>query len=296
MKAGVWSKAAKCAVVGLAGFAAVVVAAETLSDGVNRGSVPVLSATDAPRSSEKKSTDAEPPEDILSEPGTVTEPSGSSVESVGRSEPAILSEPILSGSGEQSTSFPAAPSEPSPSAEPSLPSEAPETSEPQSGSRSMHIWSWDDETLEKYIGMMPRHSSVPLEPQPESPVSDVISSSDLPSSSSKFSSSSTVSSPPDISETPPESSSVTLPPSVEPPEESSEPTESEVVVPVPDIVNINTAGADELKTLNGISDEKAEAIIAFRNKHGAFSNIYDIRQVDGIGPVVFEMIKDFITV
>lgn len=62
------------------------------------------------------------------------------------------------------------------------------------------------------------------------------------------------------------------------------------------IININTATQSELTTLSGIGDAKAKAIIDYRNTNGYFKNIEDIKNVSGIGDVVFSKIKDYITV
>ena len=62
------------------------------------------------------------------------------------------------------------------------------------------------------------------------------------------------------------------------------------------LVNINTAGLSELKTLDGIDDVKAQAIIDYRTVNGPFQNILDIKNVSGIGDVTYANIKDFITV
>lgn len=62
------------------------------------------------------------------------------------------------------------------------------------------------------------------------------------------------------------------------------------------LVNINTAGVDELIKLYGIGKVKSEAIIAYRNENGSFSSIDEIMNVKGIGEVTFLKIKGFITV
>ena len=62
------------------------------------------------------------------------------------------------------------------------------------------------------------------------------------------------------------------------------------------LVNINTAGVDELDTLPGIGEAKARDIIAYREKHGRFARIEDIMKVPGIKQNRFESIRDFITV
>ncbi len=61
-------------------------------------------------------------------------------------------------------------------------------------------------------------------------------------------------------------------------------------------VNINLAGAELLKTLPGIGDVKANAIIAYRTEHGPFAQIGQIKQVNGISDSLFEKISDLITV
>ena len=61
------------------------------------------------------------------------------------------------------------------------------------------------------------------------------------------------------------------------------------------LININTASADELKTLTGIGDVTAEKIIEYRSSK-AFKSKEDIMSVDGIGSKTYEKIKDRITV
>lgn len=63
-----------------------------------------------------------------------------------------------------------------------------------------------------------------------------------------------------------------------------------------EMVNLNTADAETLKTLSGIGDSKAQAILAYREEHGAFSSIEEIMQVPGIKESTFSMIKDKIAV
>lgn len=61
-------------------------------------------------------------------------------------------------------------------------------------------------------------------------------------------------------------------------------------------VNINTADISALKTLSGIGDSRAAAIIAYREEHGKFTCIEDIMKVSGIKQAAFDKIKDRITV
>ncbi|MGL5187263.1 MAG: ComEA family DNA-binding protein [Plesiomonas shigelloides] len=49
-------------------------------------------------------------------------------------------------------------------------------------------------------------------------------------------------------------------------------------------VNINTASVDELdQGLSGIGRRKAEAIVEYRTRHGAFSDVRQLLEVKGIG-------------
>lgn len=48
-------------------------------------------------------------------------------------------------------------------------------------------------------------------------------------------------------------------------------------------VNVNTASADQLATLNGIGSTKAQAIIADRKANGDYDSVDQLTRVDGIG-------------
>ena len=61
-------------------------------------------------------------------------------------------------------------------------------------------------------------------------------------------------------------------------------------------LDINTATAEQLTTLDGIGETKAAAIIAYRNEHGGFSSVDELLNVKGIGEKTLQNIRKFITV
>lgn len=60
-------------------------------------------------------------------------------------------------------------------------------------------------------------------------------------------------------------------------------------------VSVNQATMEELMTLEGIGQSKAQAIIAYREEHGPFTKIEDLLNVSGIGEELFAKIKETIT-
>lgn len=63
-----------------------------------------------------------------------------------------------------------------------------------------------------------------------------------------------------------------------------------------DKLNINTASKEELMTLKGIGQARAQDIIRYRDDHGSFQAIEEIMNVSGIKENAFNKIKDDITV
>lgn len=61
-------------------------------------------------------------------------------------------------------------------------------------------------------------------------------------------------------------------------------------------VNINTATAEELQTLPGIGETLADRILSYRAANGAFTDIRQLMEVEGIGEKKFEAIANLITV
>jgi competence protein ComEA len=62
-----------------------------------------------------------------------------------------------------------------------------------------------------------------------------------------------------------------------------------------ELIDINSATAQELTALPGIGPVTAERIVEYREAK-AFSSVEEILEVKGIGPAKFEAIKDRITV
>lgn len=61
-------------------------------------------------------------------------------------------------------------------------------------------------------------------------------------------------------------------------------------------INLNTATAEELMTLSGIGASRADAILKYREEHGAFSSTEEIMNVQGIKEGTYSKIKDEIVV
>jgi len=62
------------------------------------------------------------------------------------------------------------------------------------------------------------------------------------------------------------------------------------------LVNINTAEKQELMTLPGIGESKANAIIAYREEKGSFASTEELMQITGIKEGVYSKICEKITV
>ncbi len=61
-------------------------------------------------------------------------------------------------------------------------------------------------------------------------------------------------------------------------------------------VDINEAPVEELVKLPYIGEAKARAIIDYRTQRGSFQSIEEVIKVKGIGPKIFEEIRDYINV
>ncbi len=63
-----------------------------------------------------------------------------------------------------------------------------------------------------------------------------------------------------------------------------------------DKININQAEKEELMTLNGVGEKKAEKIIEYREEKGSFKSIDDLKNVNGFGDKTVESLKETIEI
>ena len=61
-------------------------------------------------------------------------------------------------------------------------------------------------------------------------------------------------------------------------------------------IDLNAATAEELERLPSIGPSLAARIVAHRAARGGFSTVNQVREVPGIGPVIFERVRDRLTV
>lgn len=61
-------------------------------------------------------------------------------------------------------------------------------------------------------------------------------------------------------------------------------------------IDVNKATAAELTSVKGIGPAKAQAIVDYREAHGAFASIDDLRMVRGIGDKVLESLRPHLAV
>lgn len=61
-------------------------------------------------------------------------------------------------------------------------------------------------------------------------------------------------------------------------------------------ININRAEAGELVRLKGVGKVLAQRIVDYRSSKGPFASADDVKNVKGIGPALFDKIKDDICV
>ena len=78
--------------------------------------------------------------------------------------------------------------------------------------------------------------------------------------------------------------------------ETAKPTATAPATPSAQIINLNTATAEQIATLPGIGPKTAGLIVEYRKKNGNFKKIEEIMNVRGIGEKSFLKLKSRITV
>ena len=61
-------------------------------------------------------------------------------------------------------------------------------------------------------------------------------------------------------------------------------------------VNLNLASKEELMTLPGVGESKADSIISYREEHNGFKSIEEIMEITGIKEGLFNKVKDYIKI
>ena len=61
-------------------------------------------------------------------------------------------------------------------------------------------------------------------------------------------------------------------------------------------VNLNTATVEELQTLSGIGPALSERIVDYREEHGGFESVEELKEVSGIGDVRFASLEESVCV
>lgn len=63
-----------------------------------------------------------------------------------------------------------------------------------------------------------------------------------------------------------------------------------------EVLDLNTATAEDLQRLPGIGEKKAAAIVAWRAEHGPFRVVEDLLSVRGIGEAILADLAPYVTV
>lgn len=58
-------------------------------------------------------------------------------------------------------------------------------------------------------------------------------------------------------------------------------------------INLNQAGIDDFCLVPGIGEKISQAIIEYRNRHGRFKKLEELKEVKGIGKAKYAIFKDY---
>lgn len=75
----------------------------------------------------------------------------------------------------------------------------------------------------------------------------------------------------------------------------SEPSQPSAEAETSALVNLNTAGLEELMTLPGIGKTRAQSILTYREQHGPFLSLEQVKEISGIGDGILNKIRDYVT-
>ncbi len=63
-----------------------------------------------------------------------------------------------------------------------------------------------------------------------------------------------------------------------------------------ELIDLNQASLQQLDTLPGVGPVMAQRILEYREAHGGFKSVGELRQVEGIGPKKYDQLKSKVTV
>ena len=78
-------------------------------------------------------------------------------------------------------------------------------------------------------------------------------------------------------------------------QQGGDPLETPAPVMPGDVIDLNTADVETLQRLPGIGEKLAGAILSYREVHGPFRNITELKSVEGIGEEIFARISPYLT-
>lgn len=61
-------------------------------------------------------------------------------------------------------------------------------------------------------------------------------------------------------------------------------------------VNLNTATAEELMSVDGIGEQRAASIISYREYLGGFTSVEQLKDISGFGDAIYEKVAPYFTV
>lgn len=63
-----------------------------------------------------------------------------------------------------------------------------------------------------------------------------------------------------------------------------------------EVLDLNSAPAEDLIRLPGIGETRAAEIIAYRREHGGFQSVEELLEIKGIGQATLDGLRDYVTV